>query len=259
MSTLRVAAKIYAKNKGTIDLILSHRDFKHWRTAKECTESSASCLHFGHSMAQAFSKQLSKLKVMQLNIVFLMGMPLDRWLHGLTVMLEKEKGNINIEKLRAICLFEADLNWVLKIIFAKRMMANARKNDLLQSEIFVVAGRSAPDSTMAKVMFVDVQRIQHRNHAVASVDLGQCYDAVAHGFCSLALQAFGVPIKGISLMLLTLQTMNFWLKTAFGEADEPFGGSREDPCYGIGQEAGSAPPSYTALSTVAVTAYKEKD
>ena len=101
------------------------------------------------------------------------------------------------------------------------MMDNARKHDLVPPEIFATKGQSAPDATMAKVMFTDVCRTKHRNHAVASVDLGQCYDAVAHGFCSLALQAFGVPIKAVTLMLLTLQTMNFWLKTAFGKADEP--------------------------------------
>ena len=49
----------------------------------------------------------------------------------------------------------------------------------------------------------------NRNFAVASVDLGQCYDAVNHAFCSIALQAFGVPLKAIRLMLLTLQTMKF--------------------------------------------------
>ena len=145
-------------------------------------------------------------------------------------MLEKEKGNINIDKLRAICLFKADFNWVLKVIYAKRMMANARENDLLEPEIFAVAGRSAPDATMAKVAFTDINRAQHRNHAVASVDLGQCYDSVAHGACSIALQAFGVPTKAVCLMLLTLQTMNFWLRTAYGEADEPFGGTAADPC-----------------------------
>ena len=257
--TLRAAAKIYAKNKEVIDIILRHEDFLYWRTARERTESSASRLHFGHTMAQAFSKRLTKLKLMQLNIVLMIGMPLERWLHGITVMLEKERGNINIEKLRAICLFEADFNWVLKVIYAKRMMANARKHDLLEPETFAVAGSSAPDATMAKIMFVDVNRLQHRNHAVASVDLGQCYDCVAHGFCSLALQAFGVPMKAVSLMLLTLQTMSFWLKTAFGKADTPFGGSHDDPYYGISQGSGSAPPSYSAVSTVAVSAYKEKN
>ena len=146
-----------------------------------------------------------------------MGAPLDRWLNGLTVMLEKEKGNINIDKLRAICLFEAALNWVLKVVYAKRMMRNAREQDLIPPELFATAGRSAIDATMAKIMFTDVCRTQHRNHAVASVDLGQCYDSVNHAFCSIALQAFGVPMKAITLMLLTLQMMNFWLKTAFGE------------------------------------------
>ena len=130
-----------------------------------------------------------------------------------------------------MCLIEVVCNWVLKVIYATRMMANARENNLLEPEIFAVAGRSAPDATMAKVAFTDINRAQHRNHAVASVDLGQCYDSVAHGACSIALQAFGVPTKAVCLMLLTLQTMNFWLKTAYGEANELFGGTTSDPCY----------------------------
>lgn len=133
-------------------------------------------------------------------------------------MLEKEAGNIDIDKLRAICLFQADLNWVLnKVIYAKRMMANARENDLVPPELFTTTGQSAPNATMAKVMFTDLCRTYHRNHAVASVDIGQCYNVVAHRFFSLALHAFRVPMKAIKLMLLTLQTMNFWLRTAYDE------------------------------------------
>ena len=116
-------------------------------------------------------------------------------------MLEKEVGNISINKLRAICLFEADLNWVLKVIYAKRTMRNAKANDLLEPETYAVAGQSAPNATMAKVMYTDICRTLHRNHAVASVDLGQCY-AVAQGLCSITLQAFGVPMKAITLLEL---------------------------------------------------------
>ena len=155
-------------------------------------------MHFGHMMSQAFSKRLTRLKLLQLNMVLKMGTPLKRWLNGLTLMLEKEAGNINIDKLRAICLFEADLNWVLKVIYAKRMMKNAKANDLLEPETFAVAGQLAPNATMAKVMFTDVCRTLHKNHAVASADLGQCYDAVAHGLCIIALQAFGVTMKTIT-------------------------------------------------------------
>ena len=133
-----------------------------------------------------------------------MGMPLKRWLHGLTVFLEKEYGNINIEKLRAIYLFEADLNWVLKVIFLKRMMANARENNLVPPKLFATAGSNVIRATLAKVLYTDSCRMQHRNHAVASVDNGHCYDAVGHALCSLALQAFGVPRNLIVLMLITL-------------------------------------------------------
>merc|ERR1712018_1050030 len=100
-------------------------------------------------------------------------------------------------------------------------------------------------------------RTQHRNFSVTSADLGQCYDAVGHGITSMALQAFGVPINAITLMLTTLQLMNFWLLTAYGESEVPFGGNIEKPCYGLGQGAGSAPPSYSALSTLSVGVYKD--
>ena len=63
-------------------------------------------------------------------------------------------------------------------------------------------------------------------------------------------------MKAISLMLLTLQTMNFWLWTAYGDDNIQFGGTADDPFYGISQRSGGAPPSYTAVSTVAVKTYK---
>ena len=164
---LKATAAVYVKNKGVVKTILKHKDFLFWRRAKERTESSNKGLHFGHSISQSFSKELTDLKLLQLNIVLRMGMPLRRWLHGLTVMLEKEAGNCEIDKLRAICLFEADLNWVLEIIYAKRMMDNARENKLVPPELFATAEQSTPNATMAKVMFTDHCRINHRNHAVA--------------------------------------------------------------------------------------------
>ena len=45
-------------------------------------------------------------------------MPLERW-GAITVLLEKEFGNIYIDKMRAICLLEADFNRLNKLVFAK--------------------------------------------------------------------------------------------------------------------------------------------
>ena len=42
-------------------------------------------------------------------------------------MLEKEEGNIIIDKLRAILLMEADFNMVNKLIIGSRMMKEAKR------------------------------------------------------------------------------------------------------------------------------------
>ena len=75
MCTQGSYAEVYAKNKSVVDLILKHKDFIFWHTAREKTESSRSGLHFGHLMSQAFSKRLTCLKLLQLNMVLRMGTP----------------------------------------------------------------------------------------------------------------------------------------------------------------------------------------
>ena len=59
------------------------------------------------------------------------GLTLERWLHGKTFLLEKESGNIDIDKLQAIIIFEANFNWLLKLIFSKKLMERAITMDLL--------------------------------------------------------------------------------------------------------------------------------
>ena len=54
-------------------------------------------------------------------------------------MLEKEKGNINVEKLRAILLLEADLNGLNKIIYNSRVILALEKRDNIPFK--VIGGR----------------------------------------------------------------------------------------------------------------------
>ena len=54
-------------------------------------------------------------------------------------MLEKSKGNINIEKLRAILLLEADLNALHKIIFNEKVLPTIKRYNQIPKE--VIEGR----------------------------------------------------------------------------------------------------------------------
>ena len=180
---------------------LKNSDFHWWRTAPEETESLRSTVGFNHLIAQSHSEKLTSLRIKQLNLVLRLGLPLERWLNGILLLLQKEAGNIDIDKLRAIILFEADFNWLLKMIFSYRLMSRAIENNTLPQEFFAMKDKSAKDAIMTRTLWSDTNRLQHRSFAIASVDVSQCFDMIGHAQCSLAMQAQGCPIKPISIML----------------------------------------------------------
>ena len=92
-------------------------DFIHcWGGSREKTASSLSGRHFGHYKAASRSHQLSELHASFLHIVSLSGICLKRWAKGLTIMIEKMKGVIRVDKLRALLLMEADFNSLNKLL-----------------------------------------------------------------------------------------------------------------------------------------------
>jgi len=114
-----------------------------WSSCKENTSSSQSGRHFGHYKAISGCNDLSVLQVMSINIAARRGSPLSRWRKGVTVLLEKIAGNTRIDKLRAICLLEADFNWWLKVTFAKKMIHRMERTGILPLEQGAISGKTA--------------------------------------------------------------------------------------------------------------------
>jgi len=122
--------------QGIDDWVHSH-DFQHyWLHACERTESSKSQLHFGHYMAGSHDKEITELHVSSLNTIREIGIAPERWRCSVTVLLEKVFGVRLITKLRAICLLEADFNWLNKLIFARRLEDHCRLHGLTPREQF---------------------------------------------------------------------------------------------------------------------------
>jgi hypothetical protein len=59
--------------------------------------------------------------------------------------------------------------------------------------------------------------------AVESVDLANCYDAIAYLITSTALQSFKVCKVMVAIMLCMLEMMTWYLKTACGQSEISFG------------------------------------
>jgi len=81
-----------------------------WRHAWEETSSLYSTIHFGHYMAGMQEEHIACFNAQMAIIPAAMGHSPNCWQHGLNVMLEKNPGNINVEHLRIILLFEANCN-----------------------------------------------------------------------------------------------------------------------------------------------------
>jgi hypothetical protein len=53
---------------------------------------------------------------------------------------------------------------------------------------------------------------------IACIDALNCYNRIAHTMASLVFLAFGVPTLAIEAILKTLENMNFFLRTRFGNS-----------------------------------------
>ena len=252
------AAQLYQK---TLHLgfnpYIEEEEFQYWW--KHCridTQSSYSNIHYDHYVCAAHDKDLTALQVAKLNTAIHLGWPLKRWLHTVIVLLQKEMGTVFINKLRAICLFEADFNYVLKVIFAQRMMGNLNREKLLPLEQHAKAYSGAKNATMNRLLYQDIHRTLHWPYAIASVDLGDCYDALYHGWSAISLLAAGVPNSQVKMMLVALQCMGWHLRTGFGLSDTPFQGSDDMPMMGMGQGSSAAAPSFSVTSLLQTNAYR---
>jgi hypothetical protein len=66
------------------------------------------------------------------------------------VLLEKVLGVRLVEKLRAICLPEADFKWLNKLIFAHRLERFCQKHGLVPPEQFAKSKSSCEEASVVK-------------------------------------------------------------------------------------------------------------
>ena len=150
----------------------STADFQqYWRRVDERTSSSFCGITFSHYKAVASHLMLSATHVAYLTACGQRGIPLARWGIGLTVVLEKIFGNNFIHKLRAICVLEANFNWIDKIIFAQRMIGSALKGNMIPGKCFSKKGSNCINAVMTKIFVCNGPRINHRDSCISGNDL----------------------------------------------------------------------------------------
>jgi hypothetical protein len=161
-----------AQQNAKVDLNIDTEDFvSAWSKFRKSTASSPSGRHYGHYKAAAVAAKvpqyigkgenreenpvwysdLALVHAIMASLPLQYGFTLPRWQRSINLMLGKASGSRIVDNLRIIHLFEADLNFVLKLIWGKRLMRHAEKKCFLgEDQHGSRAGRRATDAVMER-------------------------------------------------------------------------------------------------------------
>ena len=138
----QLASKEYVRSGCTISTCITTEDFiTGWSKMRESTASAPGC-HYGHyktfSVAARLpedhkdhTRVLAELHAMMMSMPLMHGFAPRRWQYCIDAILEKIPGKPLLEKLRVIMLYEADFNFVLKLIWGHRLVRHAEKYKVL--------------------------------------------------------------------------------------------------------------------------------
>ena len=131
------------------------------------------------------------------------------------------------------------------------MMKTAIRCNAVSPSQYAKQGSRSIEGALVKVLYFDYLRINKLNGTFAAMDLMQCFDRMAHPVSSLCSQRLGVPKNIVKTMINTLTSMQHFIRTAYGDSEESYGGQDEmHPLQGAVQGNGAASPMFIAISCV---------
>jgi hypothetical protein len=145
---------------------------------------------------------------------------------------------------------EADFNVVNETIYGRQMLQNVRKYSCMPDEICSKKNQTADNGTLTKVLFYDIIWQSRRSAGSRSIDADNCFDHVAHAVTLLIFHAFGVSEGMCGVMLKTIQEIQFFLCTAFGDSKMAAGMQIKIKTQGMCQGNGAAPSGWAVVSIV---------
>ena len=146
---------------------------------------------------------------------------------------------------------EAEFNFNNKVM-GQEVGACAENNKLLPKEQYRSRKEhQACHHGLNKRLLYDQVQFQRRPIILCSNDAKSCYDRIVHSIASIAMQRLGIPLQPITCMIITIQEMDHYIHTAYGDSSISMSGTEEGdvPFQGILQGNGSGPVLWLAVST----------
>jgi hypothetical protein len=184
-----------------------------------------------------------------------LGFYLRRWTKVINVMIYKEPGNYNLDKLRVIHLFEADFNLIVGILFGRRAMHHANNNNLLHDGQGGRLGSECMDVTFTKILHITMSHLTKTPLGLFESDAEACFDRIVMLMAFLAFKSLGAPAKPLQMWEQTLYHVRHVLRTGFGESEHFYDYSATCPIIGPGQGSRGGVAAVSAMTTILLRAF----
>jgi hypothetical protein len=142
----------------------------------------------------------------------------ERWKYCVDAILEKIPGKPIIEKLRIIMLYEADFNFMLKLIWGRRLVRHAELYRCLgTSNHGSRSGRQTIDALLEKLLMYEYARLTRTSLVTVDNDAKSCYDRIIKSLAMLACIGVGLPLLAAAMHNKTHHGMVHSIKTRQGQ------------------------------------------
>ena len=238
-----------------ISVEISEEDYiRHYKSMPEKKSSSPSGLHVGHRIvaARADNGLLRRLDVKIAQLAIWAAAPLPRWGQCILTMLEKPGKGPYLEKLRIIQLVESDLNFVLGLIWGKRLGKKVVLDKSIEATQFATRGKLCNSAALTTCLFNDIHRQTRDPAATAMLDAKACFDRNLPALSIPVSQKFGIPQDAALFLFRTLRAMHFRIRTAHGTSVKSFSAmdNPAEPLQGFGQGAAESPGLHTCTADI---------
>ena len=221
------------------------------RGASEKTSTSPSGRGYNHYKSLVKGGGMKQIKMIHsiLELARTHGIILRRWKKTVTTLMEKDVGRPRIHRMRALHIIEAEVQFLAKLFYCKKLMDNAEKHDMITKQQH--GGRKnkqAQTAVINKLLYYNIAHQQLLNAAFIDDDARNCYDRIITALSAVEMRSWGQSFEEAEFSVNFLQNQEYHVRTGLGVTSDSYTYSRDDPTHGSGQGIGWAGVKFTRTS-----------
>lgn len=219
----------------------------------ESKSSSPSGRHYGHYKVAATNERFLRVLYKVMEIAMRRGVVLRRWEKVLQVLLLKDPPDVKIHRFRNITLVEADLMFIMKIVWAKGLGDRIENDGTLNGSQYARRGQVAQTSILNKRMSYDLQYVMRMPSFQADNDAVNCYDRIVVNIAAIAAMRMGLGEEAAKFLVKTLRKFKHSIRLGGKPSEREFCDSLRKRIHGTGQGTGWSPVLWSVVDDVIIT------